>query len=273
MAGRRRGGESDGSVQCFGTNSRPSQWSWLQPFVTAVAERETNNAPRGQTTASSWTRPGVLEEPEAQELPVGPRCPGAGWPMRESTLLADLASEVLDSSTARFLAKKRKEEEEREVEAKKRAKEVAYSMLEQGRRRKRKKRKRRLLRVSSSVSGCCLWSAWCVVRQGIHVHASALEVFGIPVFLVPTTPELQYVPHSGGVISGVSDAVFAVKNQGQRGSRSAFSVSVAVEIAVGAVFGWMPRESRCVFFCLFFAFQVVSIGVSCVVLSDVKDQG
>ena len=32
----RGGGDSDGSVRCFGTNGRPSRWSSLQPCITAV---------------------------------------------------------------------------------------------------------------------------------------------------------------------------------------------------------------------------------------------
>ena len=32
----RRGDDSDGCVRCYGTNGRPSRWSWLQPFTTAV---------------------------------------------------------------------------------------------------------------------------------------------------------------------------------------------------------------------------------------------
>ena len=35
-AGPHGGEDSDGCVRCFGTNVRPSLWSWVQPFTTAV---------------------------------------------------------------------------------------------------------------------------------------------------------------------------------------------------------------------------------------------
>ena len=35
-AGPHGGVDSDGCVRCFGTNVRPSLWSWVQPFTTAV---------------------------------------------------------------------------------------------------------------------------------------------------------------------------------------------------------------------------------------------
>ena len=93
--------------------------------------------------------------------------------------------------------RKPKEEKKKAEEEEKNAKEWmdrAYSMLKKAdmRRKRKKQRKKRLPRGSSlprplpralrpwqscSVSGCCLWSARCLVRQRIHGHASVSEVF------------------------------------------------------------------------------------------------
>ena len=52
------GDGSDGCARCFGTNGRPSQWSWRRPCITAQ-----HVGLRAQKTANSaGVRPGVLED-------------------------------------------------------------------------------------------------------------------------------------------------------------------------------------------------------------------
>ena len=61
----RSGGGSDGCARCFGTSGRPSQWSWLLPFITAVMwglRRTTAYGHRRQRAQGSG--PGFLTEPE-----------------------------------------------------------------------------------------------------------------------------------------------------------------------------------------------------------------
>ena len=62
---------SDGCVPRSGTSGRPSQWSWLQPFITAVVVvRESYGGPRAQKTPSSVGM--EVEEHEMYEAPWRP---------------------------------------------------------------------------------------------------------------------------------------------------------------------------------------------------------
>ena len=46
------GGGSDGCVRCYGTNVRPSLWSWLRPFTTAGVGAWVARRPTAQRAAS-----------------------------------------------------------------------------------------------------------------------------------------------------------------------------------------------------------------------------
>ena len=62
-----------------------------------------------------------------------------------------------------------------------------------------------------------------------HPEEQFIQGLRMPVVFVPASPAIQYAPlFSVGVNWGVSELVSAVKNQGQFGSCSAFSVSQAV---------------------------------------------
>ena len=81
-------------------------------------ERETNNVPRGQTTARSGTRPGVFKEREAQEAAVTVGCVAAGAPLLGVPSLAAAAADGVHGTTAsvllRLALKKKKEKDEEE---------------------------------------------------------------------------------------------------------------------------------------------------------------
>ena len=83
--------------------------------------RETQNAPRGQTTASSWTRPGVPTEPEAQGASVLPTLRGVDG----TTVSFNLAQNL-----------KLMKEEEKERRRKLKAEKHVTRMRELDRRRK-----------------------------------------------------------------------------------------------------------------------------------------
>ena len=90
---------------------------------------ETHNAPRGRTTASSGTRPGVLTEPEAQEAAVTVGFVAAAAPLLAQPVLGGV--DTLDTAAVQFLLaqslleRKRKEEEEEEREVKEEAEKKA----------------------------------------------------------------------------------------------------------------------------------------------------
>ena len=121
MADRVAGGV--GSAGVAGSDGRPSQCSWRRPSRDVGPVQ--HDAPQGQKTANSGTRPGLTPEP-APQASAAPRCPDAGVLSVATPALAAPTADGLDSSTQRFLtslmaeanktleAKHRKKEEEEE---------------------------------------------------------------------------------------------------------------------------------------------------------------
>ena len=100
---------------------------------------------------------------------------------------------------------------------------------------------------ATPVSVCVAAEFWNDFTGGVlsdrHPEEQFFQDFKMPVDFVPS-PVFQYVPRfSGGVNSGVSEVVSAVKNQDLCGSCSPFCYPSG-GIAAGADFGWTPRGSH-----------------------------
>ena len=112
----RGGGGSDGCVRCFGAERQTVAMELAAALHhSRDAGLGTYDGLRAQATASSWKRPGVLTEPEAQVGAVTVGCVAAPAPLLVVPLMA--GGDGVDGTTARWLLKvalrKRQEQEER----------------------------------------------------------------------------------------------------------------------------------------------------------------
>ena len=197
MAAERAGGVGSGGARRRREWQLRSWWRHEQRSVAAApvsasshhsaqpGERlESHFAPRGQTnTGAHGRRRAALKEPGPPQLEVvraaSPRTAG---PSLATPSLSDVAADVLDSSSLRFLTAaaltaRRKEEEEEKKAKKEAAKrqevqaEAAEAMqrarlLVERNKRKRKKRKKKKLPRTYFLRSSCL------ARQRVRVHAS-----------------------------------------------------------------------------------------------------
>ena len=131
----RSGGGSDGCARCFGTSARPSQWSWLPPFITAVM-----GGVRRTTDYGHRERPGALAEPEPQGGVVTVGYVAAPVTLERPPCLQ--GGDGVDMTAYSFILRELSKQEEAQKEK------VASSS--QRRRKKRKKMKKKAPKTSSS---------------------------------------------------------------------------------------------------------------------------